>query len=115
MNTHVSGGLGRILHNLGATLLTVAHTGTRDAAEIGGIVIHDPVEDPMLPPHALVLGVGLHEPEDIARLLGDLGSRHAVALVIRAPAPPDTRVAAAAATSGVAVLELTRGASWTQV
>ncbi|MEU5698106.1 PucR family transcriptional regulator [Streptomyces aurantiacus] len=113
MNAH--GSLARVLHNLGDTLLDVVHRGARDSADIGGIVIHDPVEDSVPPPHALVLGVGLREPGEIARLLGDLGRRRAVALVVRAPVPLDAGVTAAAEASGVGVLGLARGASWVQV
>ncbi|MFE7439009.1 PucR family transcriptional regulator [Streptomyces chartreusis] len=113
MNAH--GSLVRVLHNLGGTLLDVVHGGARHSAGIGGIVIHDPVEDSVLPTHALVLGVGLREPDEIARLLVELGGRHAVALVVRAPVPLDTEVKIAAEESGVGVLGLTRGASWIQV
>ncbi|MEF9915431.1 helix-turn-helix domain-containing protein [Streptomyces sp. P5-A9] len=113
MNAH--GGLVRVLHNLGATLLDVVHAGARDTEGIGGVVIHDPVEDSTPPQYALVLGVGLREPDGIARLLGDLGRRHAVALVVRAPVPLDARVAAAAEASGVGVLGLAPGASWVQI
>jgi hypothetical protein len=143
MTTHARTSLGRILDDLGATLLHPLHpappghtvpaarpgepggpgTPARlpaaavppGPAEIGGVVIHDPVDRPALPPHALVLGVGLYDPADIAALLADLGRHQAAALVLREPVPADPRVAAAAQASGVAVLELTRGASWTQV
>ncbi len=143
MTTHARTSLGRILDDLGATLLHPLHPAPpghavppgraggpggpgaparRPAAaappgpaEIGGVVIHDPVDRPALPPHALVLGVGLYDPVDIAALLTDLGRHGAAALVLREPVPADPRVAAAADASGVAVLELTRGASWTQV
>ena len=33
-----------------------------DAGEIGGVVIHDPLDEPVLPAHALVLGVGRRRP-----------------------------------------------------
>lgn len=141
MTTHARTSLGRILDDLGATLLHPVHpvpparaagagpraagpTSAPDAcdppgapgpAEIGGVVIHDPVDRPALPPNALVLGVGLYDPADIAALLADLGRHKAAALVLREPVPADPEVTAAARESGVAVLELTRGASWTQV
>jgi hypothetical protein len=115
MNVHAHGSLARVLHHLGGTLLEAVHRGARETAGIGGIVIHDPVEDSVPPPHALVLGVGVHAPDDIARLLGELGHRGAVALVVRAPVPLDARVAETAESSGVAVLGLTRGATWVQV
>ncbi|PTM86562.1 MULTISPECIES: helix-turn-helix domain-containing protein [unclassified Streptomyces] len=115
MNAYAHGSLARVLHHLGSTLLDVVHPGARDTEDIGGVIIHDPVEDSALPPNALMLGVGLREPEEIARLLKELGRRRAVALIVRAPVPLDAGLAAAAEASGVGVLGLTRGASWVQV
>ena len=51
--------LGRVLDDLGATLLDVVHGDPERDDEIGGVVIHDPVDAPVLPAHALVLGVDL--------------------------------------------------------
>jgi DNA-binding PucR family transcriptional regulator len=81
--------------------------------ELGGVVIHDPLEEPQLPRHALVLGVGLREPAEIVSLLDVLGGHETAGLVLRAPVPDG--LAAAAEASGVAVLALTRGASWAQL
>jgi hypothetical protein len=106
--------LGRVLDDLGATLLELVH-GNADGTEIGGIVIHDPVGEELLPPHALVLGVGLGAPADIAALLRELGTHKASGLVVRSPIPDDPDLATAVAESGVALLSLTRGASWTQL
>ncbi len=47
-------GLGRVLDDLGATLLDLVHGDAERADEIGGVVIHDPVDVPVLPPQALV-------------------------------------------------------------
>jgi hypothetical protein len=107
-------GLGRVLDDLGATLLELVH-GNADGTEIGGIVIHDPVGEELLPPHALVLGVGLGTPSAIAGLLRELGTHQASGLVVRSPIPGDPDLATAVAESGVALLGLTRGASWTQL
>jgi hypothetical protein len=86
-----------------------------DGTEIGGVVIHDPVDEQQLPPHALVLGVGLSTPEQITAVLSDLGPQRASGLVVRAPVPADPAVNAAVDETGVALLGLTRGASWTQL
>ena len=48
-----------MLDDLSATLLDMLHGDPDAADEIGGVVIHDPVDAPVLPPNALVLGVGL--------------------------------------------------------
>jgi hypothetical protein len=107
--------LGRVLDDLGATLLELVHGEHEKVSDIGGIAIHDPLDEPVLPQHALVLGVGLREPDEIARLLRTLGRQEAAGLVVRAPVPASAELAAAAEESGVAVLALTRGASWTQL
>lgn len=107
--------LGRVLDDLGATLLEVVHGEPDQELDIGGIVIHDPLDEPVLPRHALVLGVGLQDPDQIAGLLRDLGGQQATGLVVRSPVSAHEAITTAVAESGVAVLGLTRGASWAQL
>ncbi|WP_432979566.1 PucR family transcriptional regulator [Dactylosporangium sp. CA-233914] len=104
--------LGRVLDDLGATLLDLAHGDPERPGQIGGLVIHDPLDQPVLPPNALVLGVGVDSPGEIAALLRALGRQQAVALVLRAPIPLTDEVRAAADEAGVALLGLSRGAPW---
>ncbi|MCD9199119.1 PucR family transcriptional regulator [Aeromicrobium wangtongii] len=105
----------RVLDDLGATLLDLVHGDTSRVDDIGGIVIHDRVDAPVLPRHALVLGVAIDDPTEIAGLLGDLGRQDAAGLVIRAPVPFTDEVRAAAEASGVALLGLSRGAPWAHI
>lgn len=115
MNLHPHASLGRVLDDLGETFLELV-AGDRDVTgDIGGIAIHDPLEEPDFPQRALVLGVGLNDPEDVVRLLATLGRQAAVGLVLRAPVPLTAAVAAAVEEAGVALLSLTRGASWAQL
>lgn len=115
MTRSARAGLGRILDDLGTTLLELVH-GDRDPdGDIGGIVIHDPLDAPVLPPRCLVLGVGVGGAAEIAHLLHDLGSAGAAALVVRSPVPTEPAVLSAADASGVALLALTRGATWSQL
>ncbi|XVV15518.1 PucR family transcriptional regulator [Actinoplanes sp. CA-131856] len=107
--------LGRVLDDLGATLLDLVHGDVSSPEPIAGIAIHDPFDEPHLPTPALVLGVGLRSPEEIAALLRALGGQAAAALVVRAPVAATEEVRAAADESGVALLALTRGASWAQL
>ncbi|MBM0230823.1 helix-turn-helix domain-containing protein [Micromonospora sp. STR1_7] len=107
--------LGRVLDDLGATLLELVHGDAHSDAPIGGVAIHDPHDEPSLPSHALVLGVGLRETDEIAGLLRTLGRHDAAGLVLRAPVPATESLRTAALESGVAVLALTRGASWAQL
>jgi DNA-binding PucR family transcriptional regulator len=104
--------LGRVIDDLGATLLDLAHGDPDRAGDIGGVVIHDPLDHPVLPPHALVLGIGVDAPDEVATLLRTLGRQRAAALVLRAPVPLTDEVRAAADKAGVAVLGLSRGAPW---
>ncbi|MBC9716579.1 helix-turn-helix domain-containing protein [Streptomyces sp. TRM66268-LWL] len=108
-------GLGRVLEDLGTTLLDLVCGDPDSAGAIGGVVIHDPLDEPVLPRRALVLGIGVHTADETVRLLGELGAADAAALVVRAPAPADPAVTAAAEAAGVALLALTRGASWAQL
>ncbi|HEU5474739.1 MAG TPA: helix-turn-helix domain-containing protein [Actinophytocola sp.] len=104
--------LGRVLDDLGTTLLDLAHGVPDRAGDIGGVVIHDPLDQPVLPPHALVLGVGVDAPGEVAALLRALGRARAAALVLRAPVPLTDEVRAASDEAAVAVLGLSRGAPW---
>jgi hypothetical protein len=107
--------LHRVLDELGATLLDLVCGDDATGEPVGGVAIHDPVDEPQLPHRALVLGVGLREPGEIAALLTTLGGRDAAGLVLRLPVPLDPVVVAAVKSSGVPLLGLTRGASWTQL
>ncbi|GAA1560899.1 helix-turn-helix domain-containing protein [Kribbella lupini] len=100
---------------MGATLLELVDGDADRPVEIGGVVINDPVDEPVLPSNALVLGVGLQEPSLIAWTLRDLGRQQAAGLVVRAPVPREASITEAVAESGVALLGLTRGASWDQL
>lgn len=107
--------LGRVIDDLGTTLLELAHGSPDRPGEISGVVIHDPLDEPALLPHALVLGVGVEAPGQVAALLRTLGRQHAAALVLRAPVPLTDEVRAAADEAAVAVLGLSRGAPWSHL
>jgi len=107
--------LGRIVEDLGATLLEVVLRGAERGDDITGIVIADPIDPPLLPPNSLVLGVGLHDPAAIVPMLTELGRHRAVALILKSPVQTNPEMKAAVSASGVTVLGLTRGASWAQL
>lgn len=116
-------GLARVLAELGTTLLDVVcgdvqradEAGGGSAAGIGGIVIHDPLDEPELPERALVLGVGLRETREIAAVVAQLGAQGAIGLVVRGPVEADDHLRTAVRRAGVPVLAFARGASWTQL
>jgi hypothetical protein len=107
--------LSRVIDDLGATLLDLAHGDPDRPGEISGVVIHDPLDQPVLTPHALVLGIGVEAPGQVAALLRALGRQQAAALVVRAPVRLTGEVRAAADEAGVAVLGLNRGAPWSHL
>jgi hypothetical protein len=111
-NSRPRASLGRVLDDLGATLLDLVHGDPEVPDEIGGVVIHDPVDAPVLPPRALVLGVGVDTPEQVVELMAELGEADAAGLVVRAPAPVNSDVRAASDAASVALLGLSRGAPW---
>ncbi|MFE0054891.1 helix-turn-helix domain-containing protein [Streptomyces sp. NPDC059003] len=115
VTTHPRASLRRVLEDLGPTLLDLVCGDVDGAVDIGGVAIHDPHDEPVPPPQALVLAVAVRGPEQIAGLLDSLGEHGAAGLVVRAPVAADERVTAAVRRSGVALLGLTRGASWAQL
>jgi hypothetical protein len=104
--------LGRVLDDLGSMLLELVHGDPERADPVGSVVIHDPEDSPVLPQRALVLGVGVSDPEAIAELIGEIGAQDAVALILRSPVPAPPPVRAAADKAGVVLLGLRRGAPW---
>jgi len=109
---HPRANLGRVVNDLGTTLLELVHGDPDRPGEISAVVFHDPLDQPVLPSHALVLGVGVDAPGHVAALLRTLGHQNAAALVLRAPVPLTDEVRAAADEAAVAVLGLRRGAPW---
>lgn len=106
---------GRVFDDLGVTLLDVAHGGIDVDQQIGGIVIHDPLDEPVYPQNAIVLAIAVQEADALAELVAAAGRRGAVAVVVRASTDFPEEVRAAADGARVAILSLARGATWTQL
>ena len=115
MTTRPRASLGRVLEDLGTTLLELVAGDPERAGHIGGVVIHDPLDESVSPRNAIVLGVGVQEPESTAALLQKLSEHDVAGLVVRAPVEQSAIVEDAVKRSGVALLALTRGASWAQL
>lgn len=115
MNPGARSTWGRVLTDLGVTLLEVAH-GRIDADHpVGGVVIHDPVDEPVYPENSIVLGIGLSDAAALPELLATVGRRGGIALIVRSPVEITADVRTAADDADVAILGLARGATWTQL
>jgi hypothetical protein len=104
--------LGRVVADLGETLLETLAGDVDPGRPISSVVIHDPLDRHTLAPDTMVLGVGLADHDEIAQLLREQG---VAALVVRVPLEVTDELRSAAAESGAVLLGLTRGASWAQV
>lgn len=107
--------LGRVLDDLGSTLLEVVAGRVDPGRSVGGVVIHDPLDPPAMPADALVLGVGLASSAEIADVVRTVAAEGAAGLVLRVPVDIDADVRRAVADEGLVLFGLTRGASWAQV
>jgi len=106
---------GRVFDDLGVTLLELAHGRIDVGRNIGGVVIHDPVDEPVYPSDAIVLAIAVQDADALAALVADAGAHGAVAVVVRAAGELAESVRAAADRAGIAILQLARGATWTQL
>ncbi|GAA3106480.1 PucR family transcriptional regulator [Streptosporangium carneum] len=103
----------RILDDLGSTVLDVAASPGELDAEVTGVHIYDPLDELLLPEGGILLAVGVDRAEQICALLDAVGP--AAGVVVKQPVPVDELVRAKVLETGVAVLGLTRAASWAQV
>jgi len=107
--------LGRILDDLGVTLLQPLHGAVEASVDVGGVVIHDPIDEPVYPENALVLGIGLVTADDVEKVVVDAAQRGAAALVVRSGIELTDAARDAADRGGVVLLGLARGATWGQL
>ncbi|MDT0157958.1 helix-turn-helix domain-containing protein [Microbacterium sp. ARD32] len=107
--------LARVLQDLGTTFLRPLAAGADLSARVGGIAMHDPLDEQVIPRGAIVLGVGLRADAEVRSLLQRIAPAGASALVLREPVTLDPATQAQAAQAGVVLLGLARGASWTQL
>ncbi|MEU0484186.1 helix-turn-helix domain-containing protein [Streptosporangium sp. NPDC006013] len=105
--------LQRILEDLGSSVLDVAASPGELDAEVTGVHIYDPLDELLLPEGSILLAVGVDRAEQICALLDAAGP--AAGVVVKQPVDVDELVRAKVRQTGVAVLGLTRAASWAQV
>ncbi|MEU9887731.1 helix-turn-helix domain-containing protein [Sphaerisporangium sp. NPDC051011] len=105
--------LRRILEDLGSTVLDVAASPGELDTEVTGVHIYDPLDELLLPAGGILLAVGVDRPDQVCALLDAAGP--AAGVIVKQPFDADDRVRAKVRQTGVAVLGLTRAASWAQV
>ncbi|GAA3197305.1 helix-turn-helix domain-containing protein [Nonomuraea roseoviolacea subsp. carminata] len=113
MTSRPRASLRRILEDLGSTVMDVAASPGELDAEVTGVHIYDPLDELLLPEGGLLLAVGVDSAERIRDLLDAAGA--AAGIVVKQPVAVDELVRAKVLETGVAVLGLTRAASWAQV
>ncbi|RZT66461.1 PucR-like helix-turn-helix protein [Microcella alkaliphila] len=104
-----------MLDDLGSTFLSPLVPLPDLSRRIGSAVVYDPLDSQAVPNGAVVLGVGLTDGPELRTVLGLAGAQGASAIVLREPVLVDGATAAVAREQGVALLGMTRGASWTQL
>lgn len=107
--------LGRVLDDLGMTLLEITHGRVGDTQNIGGVMIYDAVDEPIYPEHAIVLGVGVHDSEALLAMIDRLARESPAAIVVRSPIELDDEARLALDANNIVLLGLARGATWTQL
>lgn len=107
--------LARMLDDLGTTFLSPLVPLPDPERRIGGVLVYDPLDNQAVPHGAVVLGVGLADGPQLRTVLGLAGAQGASAIVLREPVVVDDATAEVARERGVALLGLTRGASWAQL
>ncbi|GAA4524426.1 PucR family transcriptional regulator [Amycolatopsis samaneae] len=107
--------LGRVVDDLGSTLLRVVAGPADPDPQVGSVSIYDPADGVTVAPGGILLGVGVTDIATVAALLAELARCGGAALVLKTPAPLDDGIRAAAVRGGVRVLEVSRAASWEQL
>jgi transposase-like protein len=108
--------LERILQDLGPHLLELLLGDANGGRDVESVAIYD-ASEPNLPRDAIVLAVAARSHEDVVAVLERVARHDATAVVVRAPLAVEAveELEVAVQRTGVALLGLTPGASWTQL
>jgi PucR C-terminal helix-turn-helix domain/GGDEF-like domain len=104
-----------VLEELGWTFLSELAPIPHPDRRVGGVIVYDPLDEQAIPDGAVVLAVGVTAGPALRDVVAAIGEHGASALVLREPILIDDATAMLAQEQGVAMLGLTRGASWTQL
>ncbi len=106
--------LGRIVDALGSSLLSVAIRPQAPGADrtVRAVAIHDSTDPGEWPADTLLLAVAVSDGAAVSELVRQAGAQQGAGVVVKAPLAVDDGLRDAVVSSGVAVLELARDASW---
>lgn len=108
--------LGRLVETLGPAVVRVLSTPGLHAAFARDVVVHDPVDPPVMRPGDLVLGVGVRAPSDQAcALVEAAGAARASAVVVKSPAGDLSALRRTAESAGVTLMVLPTAMRWEQI
>ena len=107
--------LGRVITTLGAGVVEVIAAPRGLDIDVRDVVVHDRIDPIQVGEGDLVLGVSLGTgPAEIDIVTG-WGSKKVAAVMLKSPTSSDGDLVAAAESSGVAILRVPTGASWSQI
>lgn len=107
--------LGRMVDDLGSTLVTAVAGPPPADLRAGSVSIFDPADGVNVSPGGMLLGIGVTEADTVKALLIELKRCGGTTLVLKSPVPLDDAVRADAVSCNVCVLEVSRAASWVQL
>ena len=107
--------LERVVGTLGTGVVEVISAPRGLDIDIGDVIVHDRADPIEMSEGDLVLGVGLGPGPETVEIVTDLASRNVAAVMLKSPAASDRDLVAAAEGSGIAVLSVPTGASWSQI
>lgn len=105
--------LDRVLQNLGSTMLELLLGDPEPVGDVRGIVIYD--QEEVLRRGALILAIAAHSSAEVVAIMDRAAASAAGALVVRTPFAVDDEIRAAVERTGIPLLGLVHGASWTQL
>ncbi|MET9657592.1 helix-turn-helix domain-containing protein [Streptomyces sp. NPDC006510] len=108
-------GLQRILDTVGSAVLSAVCVPVGTSVPVGDVVIAEPDGELELRAGDLVLGVNVIDRKAVLRLVSRCARRSAGAVLLKTPAAADAEVIAAASAAGVALVQVSQQAGWTQV
>jgi hypothetical protein len=106
----------RLVETLGSAVVRVLSTPGLETAFARDVIVHDPVNPPVMRQGDLVLAVGVRAPsEQAVALVEAAGVAHAAAVVVKSPDEGLSRLRSTADNAGVTLMVLPTAMRWEQI